>query len=89
MISTLKKIRKITNKKVQLILTNKPKLVYVDPSKVVKGNIIWSDNPNDLSVQVTSPSNFKIVTPKKIMAFEDSKQRAWQWKKAIEGLQNR
>ncbi|KAK6933482.1 PDK1-type, PH domain [Dillenia turbinata] len=90
MISMVKKMQKLTSKKVQLILTNKPKLIYVDPSKLmVKGNIIWSDNPNDLSVQVTSPSNFKICTPKKVMTFEDAKQRASQWKKAIEGLQNR
>ncbi|XP_048326033.1 3-phosphoinositide-dependent protein kinase 1 [Ziziphus jujuba] len=90
MISMVKKIQKITSKKVQLILTNKPKLIYVDPAKlIVKGNIIWSDNPNDLNIQVTSPSNFKICTPKKVLTFEDGKQRAWQWKKAIEGLQNR
>ncbi|KAG2669343.1 hypothetical protein I3843_14G029400 [Carya illinoinensis] len=90
MISMVKKVRKLTNKKVQLILTNKPKLIYVDPSKlIVKGNIIWSDNPNELSVQVTSPSHFKICTPKKVKSFEDVKQRASQWKKAIEGLQNR
>lgn len=90
MISMVKKLQKLTNKKVQLILTNKPKLIYVDPSKlVVKGNIIWSDNPNDLSIQVASPLNFKICTPKKVMSFEDAKQRAFQWKKAIEALQNR
>ncbi|PON51768.1 Phosphorylase kinase, gamma catalytic subunit [Trema orientale] len=90
MISMVKKMQKLTSKKVQLILTNKPKLIYVDPSKlVVKGNIIWSDNPSDLNIQVSSSSNFKICTPKKVLSFEDAKQRAWQWKKAIEGLQNR
>ncbi|PRQ58672.1 putative protein kinase AGC-PDK1 family [Rosa chinensis] len=90
MISMVKKLQKLTSKKVQLILTNKPKLIYVDPAKLLmKGNIIWSDNSNDLNVQVASPSQFKIVTPKKVLSFEDAKQRAWQWKKAIEGLQNR
>ncbi|KAJ0244207.1 3-phosphoinositide-dependent protein kinase 1 [Hirschfeldia incana] len=90
MISAVKKLQKITSKKVQLILTNKPRLIYVDPSKlVVKGNIIWSDNSNDLNVQISSPSHFKICTPKKVLSFEDSKQRALQWKKAIETLQNR
>lgn len=36
-----------------------------------------------------SLSFVKFVQPKKVMSFEDPKQRAWQWKKAIEGLQNR
>ncbi|KAF8397795.1 hypothetical protein HHK36_016718 [Tetracentron sinense] len=90
MISMVKKLKKLTNKKVQLILTNKPKLICLDPSKLmVKGNIIWSNNPSDLNIQVSSSSHFKICTPKKVRSFEDAKQRAWQWKKAIEGLQNR
>ncbi|KAE8690657.1 hypothetical protein F3Y22_tig00110893pilonHSYRG00236 [Hibiscus syriacus] len=88
MISMVKKLQKLSSKKVQLILTNKPKLIYVNPAHlVVKGNIIWSDNSNDLSVQVTSPSHFKIITPLKVLTFEDSKQRAFQWKDAIESLQ--
>lgn len=63
MISRLKKIQKLTNKKVQLILTDKPKLLCVDPSKMTaKANIIWSDNPSDLHVQVANPSHFKICT---------------------------
>ncbi|KAJ9553780.1 hypothetical protein OSB04_017825 [Centaurea solstitialis] len=90
MISMVKKLQKLSSKKVQLILTNKPNLIYLDPSKVaMKGNMIWSDDPNELSVQVTSPTHFKICIPKKVMSFEDSKQRAHQWKKAIETLQNR
>ncbi|KAG6389788.1 hypothetical protein SASPL_151262 [Salvia splendens] len=89
MISLVKKLQKLSSKKVQLILTNKPQLIYVDPAKLeVRGNVAWSDNPNELNVQVISPSNFKIFTPKKIFLFEDSKQRAGQWKKAIESLQN-
>uniref|UniRef100_A0A7N0RHP1 non-specific serine/threonine protein kinase n=2 Tax=Kalanchoe fedtschenkoi TaxID=63787 RepID=A0A7N0RHP1_KALFE len=80
MISNVKKIRRLANKKVQLILTNKPKLIYVDPSKLMlQGDITWSDDPSELSVQV----------PKKVVSFEDAKQRATQWKKAVETLQNR
>lgn len=63
MASVVKKMQKLTSKKVQLILTSKPRLVYVDPAKlIVKGNIILSDNPNDLSVQATTPSQLKICT---------------------------
>ena len=63
LISKLKKINKLANKKVQLILTDKPQLIYVDPSKMVaKGNIIWSDDPSELSVQVTNSSHFRICT---------------------------
>ncbi|XP_047342590.1 3-phosphoinositide-dependent protein kinase 2-like [Impatiens glandulifera] len=90
MFSTVKKIQKLMNKKVQLILTNKPKLVYMDSSNLVaKKDILWSDNSNELSIQVVTPSHFKICTPKKIFAFEDAKQRAFEWKNAIEAAQNR
>uniref|UniRef100_A0A0E0FWD5 PDK1-type PH domain-containing protein n=1 Tax=Oryza nivara TaxID=4536 RepID=A0A0E0FWD5_ORYNI len=88
LISKLKKINKLTNKKVQLILTDKPQLICVDPGKMVtKGNIMWSDDPSELNVQVSNSSHFRICTPKKVSSFEDAKQRAWQWKKAIEDLQ--
>ena len=123
LISKLKKINKLSNKKVQLILTNKPQLICVDPAKMVnKGNISWSDDPSELNVQVANSSHFRICTvsplfllalsiilnalfylildaliimpnlvllqPKKVFVLEDAKQRAWQWKNAIEDLQH-
>ncbi|XP_020595599.1 3-phosphoinositide-dependent protein kinase 1-like [Phalaenopsis equestris] len=89
MTSKLKKLQKITNKRVQLILTDKPKLLCVDPSKVTsKGNIIWSDNSGDISIHVSSPSHFKISTPKKVLSFEDKKQQALQWKSVVESFQS-
>ncbi|XP_074563934.1 3-phosphoinositide-dependent protein kinase 2-like [Curcuma longa] len=90
MISKLKKIQKFSNKKVQFILTDKPRLLFVDPSKMTaKISIIWSDKPSELNVQVANSSHFKICTPRKVISFEDPKERAWQWKTAIEGLQHR
>lgn len=89
MISNLKRLQTLNNKKVQLILTDKPRLICVDPSKMMtKNSVIWSEHPNDLSIQVTDSSHFKICTPKKVLSFEDPKEQALQWKQAIEGLQH-
>ncbi|KAK8699063.1 hypothetical protein V6N13_115160 [Hibiscus sabdariffa] len=69
--------------------------MYVNPAElVVKGNIIWSDNSNDLSVlATTSLTQFKIVAavfpvlrPTKVLSFEDTKQKAFRWKDANESL---
>jgi 3-phosphoinositide dependent protein kinase-1 len=63
LISKLKKINKLSNKKVQLILTNKPQLILIDPAKMVtKGNISWSDDSSELNVQVSNSSHFRICT---------------------------
>ncbi|XP_039124202.1 3-phosphoinositide-dependent protein kinase 2-like isoform X2 [Dioscorea cayenensis subsp. rotundata] len=87
MTSKLKKFRKLKSKKVQLILTDKPRLISVNANKLMEKKIVWSDNPNSINVQVVNSSHFKITTPTKVMSFEDAKQRAWQWKKTVEGLQ--
>ncbi|XP_078440822.1 3-phosphoinositide-dependent protein kinase 2-like isoform X2 [Wolffia australiana] len=88
MTSKVKKLQKLTKKKVQLILTNRRKLICIDPSKLMsKSSVIWSHKPNELSIHVSTSSHFKITTPKTSMSFEDSKEGAWQWKKAIEDFQ--
>ncbi|KAG0486978.1 hypothetical protein HPP92_009073 [Vanilla planifolia] len=85
--SKIKKLRLLTSKKVQLILTNRPRLFYVDPSKSMENmKILWSDNPNDITIQVLNSSHFKVCTSMKVSSFEDKKQLAWHWKKAVEGL---
>ncbi|KAK8952506.1 3-phosphoinositide-dependent protein kinase 2 [Platanthera zijinensis] len=85
--SKIKKLRLLTSKKVQLILTNRPRLFYVNTSKSMENmKLLWSDNPNDITIQVLNPSHFKICTPMKVSSFEDKKQLAWHWKKAVEGL---
>ncbi|KMZ71354.1 putative Protein kinase [Zostera marina] len=90
MISKMKKINKLTSKKIQLIITDKPKIIRIDPSKLIaKGDIVWSYNPNELNVQLISPTHFKIFTTKKVVSFEDVKKRGLQWKKTIEELQRR
>ncbi|GKB14404.1 3-phosphoinositide-dependent protein kinase 2 isoform X1, partial [Tanacetum coccineum] len=82
-VSMVKKLQKLSRKKVQLILTNTLKLTYVEPLQLAgKGTMIWSDDPDDLSIQVTSLSNFKVVLvmmqSKKVMTFDDPKQQAHQ-----------
>lgn len=71
MISMVKKLNKLSSKKVQLILTDKPKLVYVNPSKLaLKKNIMWSDDPTELFVHVATSSHFKVITVNKVSAFQ-------------------
>lgn len=56
----VKKHKGFSSKKRQLILTNTPRLLYVDPVKMVlMGTIPWT---SDLSVRVESPCNFNIWT---------------------------
>jgi 3-phosphoinositide dependent protein kinase-1 len=56
----VKKHKGFSSKKRQLLLTNTPRLMYVDPVKMVlMGTIPWT---SDLSVRVESPCNFLIRT---------------------------
>jgi hypothetical protein len=56
----VKKHKGFSSKKRQLLLTNTPRLMYVDPVKMVlMGTIPWT---SDLSVRVESPCNFLLRT---------------------------
>ncbi|KAJ7547985.1 hypothetical protein O6H91_08G112400 [Diphasiastrum complanatum] len=80
--SLVKKYGGLSVKRRQLLLTNKPRLSYVHPVKLVlKGEIPWS---NELYVQVENDYKFTICTPKRNYNLEDVKGKAHLWKEAIE-----
>ncbi|CAM6039946.1 unnamed protein product [Sphagnum compactum] len=82
----VKKRKNLMTKKLQLLLIDKPRLIYVDPVKlVVVGEIPWS---RQLQVKVESQFKWKIVVPNRTYDLEDLRGQAWQWKTAIEELQN-
>lgn len=56
----------------------------------VRCYILWPDGSIYFKKEMCQIlcSNYLLLQPKKIFLFEDSKQRAGQWKKAIESLQN-
>eukprot|EP00693_Jakoba_libera_P002376 EC692172.1.p3 GENE.EC692172.1~~EC692172.1.p3 ORF type:complete len:103 (+),score=39.70 EC692172.1:180-488(+) len=71
------KKRKWTAKKRNLILTDAPRMVYVDPKKMVeKGEIPFSDQ---LWVELRSDRNFIIHVPKRNYVLEDINCDAKKW----------
>ncbi|KAK6144701.1 hypothetical protein DH2020_021521 [Rehmannia glutinosa] len=74
MISMVKKLQKLTNKKFYSVL-----ILVVLTGVMIHCLFV---------VELFSPL-LSLEKPKKVMSFEDAKQRALQWKKAIEALQNR
>ena len=69
-------------KKRQLILTDSPRLVYIDPvSNEMKGEIPWS---TALNVEVKNPRTFFIHTPSRTYYLEDLNNGAQAWADAID-----
>jgi len=65
-----------------LILTDAPRIFYVDPRKMeFKGEIPW-DSTN-LRVEVKSDVVWRIVIPKRIYDLEDMQKEASRWEEAI------
>jgi len=68
-------------KKRQLILTNKPRVIYIDTKKMVqKGEVPWSPN---LRPEARNNTAWFIHTPKRTYILEDIPGKAQRWVDAI------
>ncbi|KAK3240827.1 hypothetical protein CYMTET_49361 [Cymbomonas tetramitiformis] len=64
-----------------LVLTSKPRLIYINPAdNVLKGEIPWS---SDLVVEVKSPAKFDIKTPSRVYVLEANKPISREWESQI------
>jgi len=80
----VRKTKGLSKKKRQLILTDIPRLFYVDPDKMLlKGEVPWS---KDLRVMVKDNRRFQIVTPNRIYLMEDFSNCAKTWDSVISEL---
>eukprot|EP01125_Pyxidicula_operculata_P001189 TRINITY_DN1112_c1_g1_i1.p1 TRINITY_DN1112_c1_g1~~TRINITY_DN1112_c1_g1_i1.p1 ORF type:complete len:452 (-),score=128.34 TRINITY_DN1112_c1_g1_i1:385-1740(-) len=79
------KKRKLTRKKRFLILTDTPRLLYIDEKLMkFKGEVPW--DPENIKVDVRNDVAFRIIVPKRIYEMEDMRRDANRWKDAIEKL---
>jgi len=68
-------------KKRQLIFTNKPRLIYIDPKKMIKkGEIPWSVN---LRPEAKNNTAWFIHTPKRTYILEDIPGNSHRWTEVI------
>eukprot|EP00761_Pharyngomonas_kirbyi_P001776 gb/GECH01001780.1/.p1 GENE.gb/GECH01001780.1/~~gb/GECH01001780.1/.p1 ORF type:complete len:408 (+),score=107.00 gb/GECH01001780.1/:1-1224(+) len=82
--SLIIKKKGFSTKKRQLILTNFPRIIYVDPDRMqLKGQISWSSL---LRVEKRSRANFDIITPKRVYQIQALDTSADEWARRIEGL---
>jgi len=80
------KKRKMTRKRRFLILTDTPRIFYVDPRKMeFKGEIPWHNT--NLKVTVKSDVIWSISIPKRVYDLEDVSKDSMRWKEAIERCQ--
>jgi len=80
------KKRKMTRKRRFLILTDTPRIFYVDPRKMeFKGEIPWDNN--NLKVTIKNDIVWTISIPKRVYDLEDVSKEANRWKEAIEKCQ--
>jgi len=74
------------SKKRLMILTDKPRLFYVDADKMAfKGEIPWS--VDELTVEIKNPKRFTISVPNRVYYLEDISANACEWGQKIADLQ--
>lgn len=77
----ISKRRGLFSKKRELILTDTPRLIYIDANKMrQKGEIPWS---NSMYVQVRNQYSFDVVTPKRTYHLTDNVHGAETWAEKI------
>ncbi|KAG9295590.1 hypothetical protein G9A89_000955 [Geosiphon pyriformis] len=80
----INKRKGLFSKRRLLILTDFPRLIYVDQEKMSqKGEIYWSSR---MVVELKNKKNFFIHTPRKTYYFEDPNATAQEWVKKINEL---
>ncbi|EQC40459.1 AGC/PDK1 protein kinase [Saprolegnia diclina VS20] len=69
------------SKKRQLILTSKPRLIYIDAIRMrQKGEIPWSDS---MYITIKNSSTFDVVTPNRVYHLSDAANGSKKWSDAI------
>ncbi|KAJ3424865.1 3-phosphoinositide-dependent protein kinase 1-related [Anaeramoeba flamelloides] len=72
-------------RKRQLLLTDEPRFIYLDPKKgIKKGEIPWDET---LKCVVLNKKKFIIVTPKRTYYLEDLSKNPQKWKLAVGNIQ--
>eukprot|EP01096_Ripella_sp_DP13-Kostka_P001319 TRINITY_DN1156_c0_g1_i1.p1 TRINITY_DN1156_c0_g1~~TRINITY_DN1156_c0_g1_i1.p1 ORF type:complete len:569 (+),score=250.40 TRINITY_DN1156_c0_g1_i1:79-1707(+) len=84
--SQIVKKRGVSKKKRQLILTDTPRLIYVDPSKMIeRGEIPWSPQ---LKADAKDSSQFVVSVPGRNYKLSDPSGTAKQWVDSINSLRD-
>jgi len=78
------KKRKMSRKKRMLLLTDAPRLLYIDPRKMeLKGEIPFDPT---LKVEVRDDVIWRIIVPKRVYELEDMQREATRWQDAIDKM---
>jgi len=88
--SLIWKTKGLSKKKRMLIMTDLPRILYLDPvDRDVKGEIPWNDSGEKLRVEVKDSRKFEIHTPDRSYHMEDITLGARKWQEEIIAQQKR